>query len=96
MSVDDIRRRTRATFIAQGKSLRYGDDAAATYAPPRVKFHSRPVVIEAIAGGPTLSKTMDKSKCPRCGTNKVMAVKLDKNSGKLPYCTKCRVVIPEV
>lgn len=48
-----------------------------------------------LTGTPVLSKDISKTVCPRCQGKIEAQVKLHRKGDKLPYCKKCRVIVPK-
>lgn len=94
MSRKSVSNRMAAELVASGK-VSLGDPVSSReVAEKHRSFLTRQdeITTTLAAGGPTIGDS--PGECPRCHA-KTSQVKLSKDGENLPYCAKCRVVIPK-
>jgi hypothetical protein len=81
----------RAASILLGTgAVRYGDPSSSMRG---TRFMRRGSKVPVVCSGPVLGK-LDRNKCPRC-KSKMGTTRLAKKGPALPWCKKCRVVLPQ-
>lgn len=80
-----------ASVLLGAGIVHYGDGEPAS--KRGLGFMRRDAKVEIISSGPVLSG-LNRDKCPRC-SGRMATTKLAKKGPSLPWCKKCRVVLPK-